>query len=76
MLEVLSNAEKFRPLADDPEEAEYFVPVKWLDTTSESKAVHEVGFFGNQNTVCRPRAAKWGHTVERLKTHFPKWQDE
>ena len=24
----------------------------------------------NQNTVCRPRASKWGHTVDRLKRHF------
>ena len=76
VLDVLSNAEKYRRLADDPEKAEYFVPVQWLDTKSESEAVHEMGFFGNQNTVCRPRAPKWGHTVERLKTHFPKWNDE
>lgn len=76
VLDVLSDAEEYRPLADDPEKADYFVPVQWLDTKSESEAVHEVGFFGNQNTVCRPRTPKWGHTVERLKAHFPKHEGE
>lgn len=27
----------------------------------------EIGFFGNQNSVCRPRDQKWVYTVERLK---------
>ena len=76
VLDVLSNAEEYRQLADDPDKVEYFVSVQWLDTKREAEAVHEVGFFGNQNTVCRPRAPKWGRTVDRLKTHFPKWQDE
>jgi len=60
-------------LSDDPEKAEYFVRVTWLDTVPESKAVNEVGLFGNQNTVCQPTTPKWRHTVERLKTYFPKW---
>ena len=79
VLDVLSNTERseeYRRLANDPDKVEYFVPVQWLDTKPESEAVHEVGFFGNQNTVCRPRTPKWGRTVERLKTHFPKWQGE
>jgi hypothetical protein len=50
---------------------EYFVPVEWIETNPLDKAVWEVGFFGNQNTVCRPRTSKWEHTVERLKRHFP-----
>ena len=33
----------------------------------ESQAVKEIGFFGNQNSVCRPRDQKWVYTVERLK---------
>jgi hypothetical protein len=28
------------------------------------------GFFGNQNTVARPKSSKWRHTVERLKQRF------
>jgi hypothetical protein len=41
--------------------ADYFVSVRWL------KYVTEVGFFGNQNSIARPRTPKWGHAVESLK---------
>lgn len=73
VLDVVRDAERYRKGADDPEVAEYFVGVKWLQTVPESKAINEVGLFGNQNTVCKPVAAKWRHTVERLKEYFPKW---
>lgn len=72
-LDVLHNATVYRANADDPEKAEYFVRVQWLDTVPENRAIAEAGLFGNQNTVCRPRTPLWRHTVERLKTHFPKW---
>lgn len=49
------------------DEAEYFVPVSWLHQVPESQAVNEVGLFGNQNSVARPRTPKWEHTVKRLK---------
>ena len=52
---------------DDPESAEYVVKVQWIKTVAASKAVKEIGFFGNQNTVCRPTAEKWNFTVDRLK---------
>jgi len=52
---------------EDEDLAEYLVRVKWLKTVPLSQAVRELGFFGNQNTVCQPTAAKWAHTVERLK---------
>ena len=52
------------------------VRVEWLDTKPESEAVRETGLFGNQNTVCRPTASKWQHTVERLKAAFPGWNQE
>ena len=52
---------------DDPESAEYIVKVQWIKTVAASKAVKEIGFFGNQNTVCRPTAEKWNFTVDRLK---------
>ncbi len=57
----------------DPEEAEYFVRVEWLDSVPESEAFDEVGLFGSQHTVCRPSTPKWRHTVERLKTMFRNW---
>jgi len=49
------------------EEWEYLVGVKWVKTVSLEEAIKEKGFFGNQNTVAKPRAKKWVHTVERLK---------
>lgn len=49
------------------DDADYFVPVRWLHTLDENNAVNEVGLFGNQNSVARPRAAKWEFTVKRLK---------
>jgi len=72
-LNVLKHADRYKATADDPEKAEYFVRVEWLDTVAESKAVNEVGLFGNQNTVCQPTTPKWRHTVERLKTYFVQW---
>ncbi len=72
-LKVLSTADQLRKLAADPEKAEYFVRVQWLDTLPQNEAFKAVGFFGNQNTVCQPSSPKWRHTIERLKTHFPKW---
>ena len=74
-LEVLQHREHYKLNADDPEKAEYFVRVEWLDTVPRNQAIDEVGLFGNQNTVCQPTAQKWRHTVERLKTHFPKWDE-
>ncbi|MDC1213876.1 endonuclease NucS [Rhodospirillales bacterium] len=56
---------------DDEDKAEYFVPVKWLHTVPLDDAISEVGLFGNQNTVCQPKAPKWRHTTERLMQLFP-----
>lgn len=75
-LDVLSHADLYRRNADDPEKAEYFVRVEWLDAVPEEKAVNEVGLFGNQNTVCQPLTPKWRHTVERLKSYFPRWNSQ
>ena len=75
-LDVLQHANIYQQHASEPEKAEYFVKVDWLDTVPIQKAVNEVGLFGNQNTVCQPSTPKWRHTVERLKTHFPKWNSK
>jgi hypothetical protein len=72
-LEVLADAKHFEENANDPDLAEHFVKVEWLDTVPEKSALNEVGLFGNQNTVCQPTTPKWRHTVERLKQHFKKW---
>lgn len=52
---------------EDDDRAEYMVKIKWLKAVSKDRAVKEVGFFGNQNTVCAPTTDKWPHTVDRLK---------
>jgi len=54
----------------DPETTAYLVRVRWLKTILEGEAIKELGFFGNQNTVARPKTQKWVHTVERLKQRF------
>lgn len=75
-VKVLDNASELRKRVKDPDTAEYFVRVDWLETRPENEAVREVGFFGNQNTVCAPKAASWRHTVERLRTYFKKWDQK
>ncbi len=52
------------------EKREHFVRVEWIETVALTDAIKERGFFGNQNTVARPRTDKWVHTVERLKKRF------
>ena len=69
------SSENFREFADDPEKCEYFVRVKWFDNVPSDQAIHETGFFGQQNSVCKPRTTKWRHTVDQLKVHFPHWDD-
>jgi len=75
-MDVLKFGARYRDNADDPDKSEYFVSVKWLETHSEQEAVTEVGFFGNQNTVCRPTAPRWRHTIEKLKRYFGNWNAE
>ncbi|QPL45339.1 DUF91 domain-containing protein [Halomonas sp. A40-4] len=52
---------------DDEDTLEYIVPVRWIKSVPVTEAFREVGLFGNQNTVCKPTAPKWEHTVARLK---------
>jgi hypothetical protein len=70
-LDVLTEGDYYRELRDDSEQCEYFVPMEWLDRVAVERAVQEVGFFGNQNTVCKPVTPKWRHTVDRLKQLLP-----
>jgi hypothetical protein len=63
-------------LKDDADMCEYFVPVNWLQTVALEQAVYEVGLFGNQNSVCQPTTPKWRSTVDRLKSLFPKCDDQ
>lgn len=57
----------------NPEDAEYFVPIQWLETVPLERAVRDIGLFGNQNTVCKPTTPKWRSTVDLLKQRFPNY---
>jgi len=75
VMQVAVRANYHAEFIDDPEHCEYFVPVQWLQTVPVSLAVREIGMFGNQNTVCRPKTPKWRATSERLKERFPQFDD-
>jgi hypothetical protein len=70
IVEVAPSGKAMTRAKEDPDHAEYLVRVRWLKTVPENAAVKEKGFFGNQNTVARPSADRWVHTVERLKARF------
>lgn len=69
-LDVGNINPKLRANATDAEKAERFVPIEWIETVSEAKAIREAGLFGNQNSVAKPTAASWPTTVARLKLAF------
>ena len=48
----------------------WFVSVAWDAVVPLGKAVRQVGFFGNQNTVAKPKSSKWDHTVAVLRKRF------
>lgn len=73
-LDVLQEGDYFRQFADDLDKCEWFVEVEWKETVGIEKGVKEVGLFGNQNTVCKPKSQKWRQTVERLKQRFSKFK--
>ncbi len=75
ILDLSLCAQHMGDYKDDPDMSEYLVPVRWLQTVSAAYAVAELGFFGNQNTVCKPTKPKWRTTVDRLKEKFPKYRD-
>ena len=69
-LDVLTQGDYHREFMTDPERSEWFVKVEWLKVVALDQAVKEIGFFGNQNTVCKPTTPRWRSTVERLKERF------
>lgn len=75
-LEVSAVRESLLEQRSTAEKAEWFVPVQWLSAKSEAEAIREVGLFGNQNSVAKPTAATWPHTVERLKVEFGIREDQ
>lgn len=65
--QLSNNANYFQDFLYDDDRAEFIVKVNWIEALPANKAISEIGFFGNQNTVCKPRASKWVHTINRLK---------
>lgn len=72
-LDEKTKEDYLKKFADDEEKAEYFVRVKWQRSFPIRQAVSELGFFGNQNSVCKPTSSKWLFTVDTLKK---KWDIE
>ena len=72
-VDVVSDGPRYKEHSDNPETAEYFVRIEWLDTVALKDAFNELGLFGNQNTVCQPTTPKWRHTTERMKTFSTQW---
>ena len=70
LTEMPVHAAGLRENLDDKENILHMVPVRWIKTVPEDQAIRETGFFGNQNSVCKPRTKRWTHTVERLKKRF------
>ena len=68
--EVELNDPAILERAEDPELAEYAVPVQWIKSLDIDQAIDEKGLFGNQNIVCKPTSAVWKHTIERLSQLF------
>ena len=63
----LTEVEIEAPEMFDEAHGEKIVAVDWIRTVEFHDSVSELGFFGNQNTVARPRDEKWAFTVGRLK---------
>jgi hypothetical protein len=66
----LPEGKNYAANAENEELANYFVQVEWLATRPLNQAISQVGFFGNQNSVCKPRTSKWPFTVETLAKAF------
>jgi hypothetical protein len=73
ILDVAKRGTYHREFLDDPARCEYFLPIQWLQTVPQEKAIYEIGLFGNQNSACKPTTPKWRYTVERLKQRFPQF---
>ncbi len=70
IIEVSQAAATLNKAADNLETTDYLVGVNWLKTVEPEEGIWEKGLFANQNSVARPRVAKWEYTIERLKSCF------
>lgn len=54
-------------IADSDDEAEWVLPIRWIEAKPQSEAFWEKGMFANQNSACKLRQE---FTLERLAQHF------
>lgn len=71
LLKDLPTIQNYFDSSLEPDLQEYIVPVEWIVAVPKNEAIRELGFFGNQNSVCEPKNAKWNFTVDTLKI---KWK--
>jgi hypothetical protein len=67
ILEAPRAAEHMGEDADDPEQSEYLVRVRWIDTRPREQPIWERGMFANQNVVAKLRQP---FTLQRLPELF------
>jgi hypothetical protein len=60
---------------DDPDLAEWFLPVTWLDTVKEEHLFWDTGFYAVETiAVLNSGTQMWRDTLARLRERFPKWR--
>ncbi len=67
LLELPLDAPNMGHDADNLDDCEYVVPVRWIHTVEREQAYRETGMFANQNSVCRLSNA---FTLDKLIRHF------
>lgn len=58
------------PKLTEPGTEALYVKITWKTTVDRQSAFRMPGYFGNQNTVSRPRAGRWRATVQALRKHW------
>lgn len=75
ILDAPTHGNYRREFVSNKESCEYFLPMKWLQTVTEDRAFHEIGFFGNPAPIYRGQSERWLATLDRLKEEFPNFDE-
>ena len=57
----------------DPDEAEWVLPVRWINAVPRAEAIRDSDLFANQNSAVR---LTHGYTLKRLRIAFQLAADE
>jgi hypothetical protein len=63
----IARADMSRGGTDDPEEAEWLLPVRWIKDVARDQAMKDSDLFANQNTAVR---LTHGYTLKTLRDVF------